>query len=967
MLLPNIFDILNKESKDHKGVNNMKKKGFTLIETLAVLVLLSVIAVIATPMVLSTIHHSKNGLYQRQIEKIIEAGKSWGSKNAIQLPKQENERIYVSLKDLALTGFIDAEEVLDPRNNKEMNGCLVIALQNKKHTYTYVEESCENAKGEYLIFFDDRLNKKEEVEVNSVYQAQQVTAVDLKGNPVEVLGPIIKNVTTNKKVNTVDTSNVGTKYELTYTARDTNGNKKNFIIQVTVVDTIAPTITVQGKTNNFTYYYSLRDNKFTIPTATVVDNSGKVKQYNGKDYKVTSTVSNLPGTYRIVYEAEDEAGNKRKLTVTVVIENNTKPVIKNVTGNPTSWQNKDVTLTIRSVSSKSKIVGYSFDNGTNWQTSSKKVFPKNQTVTMKVKDQDGNISEPYQVGITKIDKTPPTKPVITLHKSNSGGTVVSSGTWVNTSVSQVQTSKDTESGIAKYERSIDRKTWTSMSTNALESKEQEQHYYVRAKDRAGNVSAISDMYILRIDKTAPTAPTVTLYKDPNRNSTTGSGLKTIANNTWDGKYVLSVATKGNDVPGKENNKVMSGFAGYTWSVDGTSGTTSYKRIEKEGTHTITWKVKDKAGNVSTGVTRIIKLDHSAPTIRVRTYKESSGGKTGSVLVDKTNANTEIKTWKNYGYYFDIDVTESLSGLKSQKWEWNQTGKNTLNTTLNGSGSPSTSGGDKTLTGNGIRYGKITMTDNVGNTRSVTVQVWIDTVKPTITWSISGETVSSGVYKKGAVVTAKCKVGLSGLSSITIKDDTGDTGSSAGTNARKVTLGSAGNPRKITSTCKSKASATVSSTKSYKIKVYGKHSSCGAATCVHKQCGCATSTCTKYKQSYSKCGCETWTKTGTTNEYKSPSCQATDLGSTYGPWNYTTYDGVGYRNRTHEYYKYGCTLPTVGGGGYQNTGYQYIKDRDNYKCTTAKRCSSAGCETSKCTKYKSCASATYCGYKSCWHY
>ena len=95
---------------------------------------------------------------------------------------------------------------------------------------------------------------------------------------------------------------------------------------------------------------------------------------------------------------------------------------------------------------------------------------------MKVKDQDGNVSRTYEVGITKIDKEPPTKPVIVLHKNNSGGTVISSGTWVNTNVSQEQKSTDSLSGIKGYERSLDMKKWTSMGVNAIESKEQEQHY-----------------------------------------------------------------------------------------------------------------------------------------------------------------------------------------------------------------------------------------------------------------------------------------------------------------------------------------------------------------------------------------------------------------------------------------------------------------------------------------------------------
>ena len=125
---------------------------------------------------------------------------------------------------------------------------------------------------------------------------------------------------------------------------------------------------MQGKNKNFTYYYSTRDGEFKIPEASVTDNSGEVKQFNGKDYKVTSNVSNFVGTYKIIYEAEDKSGNKRKLTVTVVIENTDLPIIKEVTGNATKWQNKDVTLVISSVSSKTKIGGYSFDDGATWQT-----------------------------------------------------------------------------------------------------------------------------------------------------------------------------------------------------------------------------------------------------------------------------------------------------------------------------------------------------------------------------------------------------------------------------------------------------------------------------------------------------------------------------------------------------------------------------------------------------------------------
>ena len=51
----------------------MKKKGFTLIELLAVIVVLAIIALIATPIVMNTIKNSQKGAAERSTESYIEA------------------------------------------------------------------------------------------------------------------------------------------------------------------------------------------------------------------------------------------------------------------------------------------------------------------------------------------------------------------------------------------------------------------------------------------------------------------------------------------------------------------------------------------------------------------------------------------------------------------------------------------------------------------------------------------------------------------------------------------------------------------------------------------------------------------------------------------------------------------------------------------------------------------------------
>ncbi len=974
------------------------KKGFTLIELLAVLVVLGVIMAISVPFLIEGVTSSKENLYNRQIDKLLQAGKNWGVKNASELPKENGGTLFLSPSDLAKAGFIDAEEVLDPRTNKEIEGCVIVVNNNGKYNYNYEETNCDNARGEYLIKFDDSLNLKEKVEVNSLYVGQNVTAKDTEGNPATVTGPTIKKSGTNTEVSYVDTSKVGNKFDLIYKAVDSKGNSKELKIEVTVVDTVAPEIVVQGKNKNFTYYYSTRDGEFKIPEASVTDNSGEVKQFNGKDYKVTSNVSNFVGTYKIIYEAEDKSGNKRKLTVTVVIENTDLPIIKEVTGNATKWQNKDVTLVISSVSSKTKIVGYSFDDGATWQTTNKKTFDKNQTVKMKVKDQDGNVSLTYQVGITKIDKTPPTKPVITLKKNNSGGTVIASDTWVNTNVAQVQASSDSLSGIKTYERSIDLKTWTTMSVNGVESKEQVQHYYVRAKDNAGNISEVSEKYIIKIDKTAPVCVSsggnsnwinynLTIKgtcSDPN--GSYRSGCKGNVSHTQSAEINTSTASPGTvyDIAGnstkcpsnqhihidktkpscsvsfsgtsgtngwyrsnvtvnlnrQDNGSVQSGISNYGLTTGGTNynGVGSSSQGETGGT---TWNgyIKDRAGNTNS-CSNSVKVDTTAPSCTNVVKKGSSGG------ANYTGG------WYSGNIYTSATCGDSLSKCADKKT------LTTSGATTHVTNKQYNSSGSWTVQANGTSYLTWKTYDNAGNSKTCSkITAQVDKKGPTITLESSSKGSShkasdgSTCYTR-YMVNPKCTDEHSGYSGYT--QGNGD--------AYNFPVGK-GKTRTVT--CKDKAGNTTTKTFGpYNVCTYSSNSSCGYKSCRTKACGCEDTKCSQYKRNIAKCGCQTWGSSVNTpysnvkdpHTYYTADCD----GVTYSPTSWK----VASDNSSRERFTYACqplqttvTSPPI---------YGFFTYQQTQKCTTGKRCSAAGCESTTCTQYKSCKNSA-CGYASCYHY
>ncbi|MGE5456372.1 MAG: leucine-rich repeat protein [Ignavibacteriales bacterium] len=133
-----------------------RKKGFTLVELLTVIMILGLIGLIAVPTVTKVLKNSKQKLYNTQVAMIKQSGKKWGIDNINRL--SETKKIYVTINDLVVGGYIEQNSLIDPRNTKkEMNGCIVIEYNDayNKYEYSYVDESCRTINTNYELTSSD--------------------------------------------------------------------------------------------------------------------------------------------------------------------------------------------------------------------------------------------------------------------------------------------------------------------------------------------------------------------------------------------------------------------------------------------------------------------------------------------------------------------------------------------------------------------------------------------------------------------------------------------------------------------------------------------------------------------------------------------------------------------------------------------------------------------------------------------
>ncbi len=124
------------------------KKGFTLVELIATLIILSVVAIIVVPNVYENMDDSKSKIKITQTTSIIDSAKEWSADHIRELSC--NNDSYVFLKDLQSNGYID-EPLYQDTEGHTYNSNLFVLIhcdvieadennnENYKYTYTLYE------------------------------------------------------------------------------------------------------------------------------------------------------------------------------------------------------------------------------------------------------------------------------------------------------------------------------------------------------------------------------------------------------------------------------------------------------------------------------------------------------------------------------------------------------------------------------------------------------------------------------------------------------------------------------------------------------------------------------------------------------------------------------------------------------------------------------------------------------------
>lgn len=139
------------------------KKGFTLIEIMAVIIILGIVGLIALIAVDKTIKDNNEKAYQMQISNIEDASRIWGANNLSYLPDNSDEVVSIPLVVLKRDGLVD-RELTNPKTGELFPNDLYITISYKEGVYRYnvVEDSGVNTTNDLdvpTIILYDVLNK----------------------------------------------------------------------------------------------------------------------------------------------------------------------------------------------------------------------------------------------------------------------------------------------------------------------------------------------------------------------------------------------------------------------------------------------------------------------------------------------------------------------------------------------------------------------------------------------------------------------------------------------------------------------------------------------------------------------------------------------------------------------------------------------------------------------------------------
>ena len=554
-----------------------KKKAFTLIELMGVLVILGILTVILVPVINNTIKNNKEELYNKQLELIKLSAKNLASDNTYILPEEIGEEIYITLGQLRAMGYAE-EKIINPLNNENFSNDLIVMIVKGESDYEYdiVIDGGTVISSSGIIVYDPSKKYIKEGTTSSYIITAKTTSEMLNSDSQKKVEYFIDLDKENIVLLGDASSDMNVKYKI---------DGSNGLYKLTIAG---------GKTEGYLYF-----------------NFKDIKDGEGKDVSISeinSEISNVSNAKQIMVD-------------------NTAPVI-NFTTNGTSVWAKSVKTNIEVTDNNGSDAldngtykysylafdreGESFENIRSYLLSL--VVNEGQSLTNvynlteEVSQENGDGT--YYLVAGACDKAGNCNMEVSnkFLVDNTAPTCSFSGensTWTTTAQTILVT------GIDNHKMDSSRSKYTKVyNQSGIEVKTDNVTYEVA--DEAGNTTTCSKSVNVYYDTKAPTKPIITLTGSDGSGydqGWTNKNIWTKANSTDNGSGINEYYI------GHDANANGYTYSGLTWTKNINANKTEMSYlIDWEGSWDFYIKSCDNVGNCSTSDRFALNIDKTPPVV-----------------------------------------------------------------------------------------------------------------------------------------------------------------------------------------------------------------------------------------------------------------------------------------------------------------------------------------------------------------